>query len=72
MTERMTIYKTDEYTLQLVTDESGVVLDCEITFKSTSEHARRIAQRAKRYRQPLRGELPEDQLNKAHAAGAWL
>jgi hypothetical protein len=72
MTEYLTIYKTDEYTLQIVTDESGVVLDCEITFKSTSEYARRIAQRAKRYRQPLRVELPEDQTNKAHEAGAWL
>ena len=62
MTERMTIYKTDEYTLQLVTDESGVVLDCEITFKSTSEFARRIQQRTRRYKSDLK-KRGADELN---------
>ena len=60
MTERMTIYKTDEYTLQLVTDESGVVLDCEITFKSTSEFARRIQQRTRRYKSDLKKRAADE------------
>ena len=73
MTEHLTIYKTAEYTAEIVTDESGVVLDMQITFKPTSDYARRIAQRAKRYRQPLRVELPEDgRTNAMQEAGAWL
>jgi hypothetical protein len=54
MTEYITIYKTDEFTAQIVTDESGVILDCQITFKPTSEYMRRI--RRKFYKQPLRVE----------------
>ena len=73
MTEHTTIYKTAEYTAHILTDESGVVLDMQITFKPTSEYARRIAQRAKRYKQKMRVELPEDNLSTAsQAAGAWL
>lgn len=73
MTETMNIYKTAEWTAVIFTDESGVVLDCQITFKPTSEFARRIAQRAKRYKQKMRVELPEDlQSNTAQEVGAWL
>ena len=69
----LNLYKTDEWTAQILTDERGVVLDCQITFKPTSEYARRIAQRAKRYKQRPRAELPEDmQSNTAHEVGAWL
>jgi hypothetical protein len=71
MTEYITIYKTDEFTAQIVTDEGGVVLDFEIIFKPSSEFMRRI--RRKFYKQPLRVELPEDNFSNASlAAGAWL
>jgi hypothetical protein len=69
----MSIYKSlDGWTAQIITDETGVV-DCQIFFKPTSEYARRIAVRGRRYRQPLRLELPEDNRTPAaDAVGAWL
>lgn len=73
MTEILNIYKTDEWTAQILTDESGEVLDMQIIFKPTSEYARRIAQRGRRYKQKMRVELPEDmRSNAAHEVGAWL
>jgi hypothetical protein len=67
----LTIYKAEDFTAQILTDERGIVLDLQIlSFKPSSEFARRIAQRRKYYRQPMRGELPEDNLS--NAAGAWL
>lgn len=69
----LNIYKTAEYTAHILTDTNGFVLDMQITFKPTSEYARRIQQRAKRYKQKMRVELPEDNLsNTSQQAGAWL
>ncbi len=69
----LNIYKAEDFTAVILVTEGGVVLDCEVTFKPTSEFARRVAQRAKRYKSRLRVELPEDmQSNTAHEAGAWL
>ena len=56
MPEILNIYKTDEWTAQIVTDESGAVLDCQIFFKPTSEYAQRTSQRRKYYSQPPRVE----------------
>jgi hypothetical protein len=71
MTEILNIYKTDEWTAQILTDERGIVLDMQITFKPTSEYMRRIAQRGKHYKQKPRVELPEDLRSNADV-GAWL
>jgi hypothetical protein len=71
--EVLNLYITDEWTAQIVTDERGIVLDCQITFKPTSEFARRIAKRARHYKQRPRVELPEDlQTHAAQDAGAWV
>lgn len=45
MTEIFNLYKTDEWTAQIITDESGIVLDCEIKFKPTSEFEKRMRER---------------------------
>jgi hypothetical protein len=71
MTEVLNFYKTDEWTAQILTDESGIVLDCQITFKPTSEYMQRIAQRRKNFKQRPRVELSEDLRGKTEV-GAWL
>jgi len=71
MTEVLNFYKTDDWTAQILTDESGVVLDVQITFTPTSEYMRRIAQRRTRFKQRPRVELPEDLRGKSEV-GAWL
>jgi hypothetical protein len=69
----LNIYKTAEYTAHILTDTRGFVLDMQIIFKPTSDYSRRIQQRAKRYKQKMRVELPEDgRTNAANEAGAWL
>lgn len=57
MTENVNIYKTEEYTAVIVTDERGAVIDLEIHFKPASEYARRTAQRRRPYSQ--KKGLPE-------------
>ena len=71
MTEVLNFYKTPDWTAVILTDESGVVLDCQITFTPTSEYMRRIAQRWTRFKQRPRVELPEDLRGKTEV-GAWL
>lgn len=41
----LNIYKTDDWTAHILTDESGIVIDCEIRIKPTSEFTRRTRER---------------------------
>ena len=45
MTEIINIYKTDDWTAQIVTDENGAVLDCTVTPRPMSEFDRRMRER---------------------------
>ncbi len=45
MTEILNIYKAEDFTAQIVTDESGIVLDCQITINPLSEYGRRMRER---------------------------
>lgn len=45
MTEIFNVYKTNEWTAQIITNESGIVLNCEITVKPTSEFEKRMRER---------------------------
>ena len=45
MSDILNIYKTDDWTAIIITDESGVVLDCEIIVKPMTDLDRRIRER---------------------------
>ncbi len=45
MPEMLTVYKTDEWVAVIVTDETGAVLDCQVTPRPLSDFARRMYER---------------------------
>ena len=73
MAEVLNFYvnKVEGWTAEIVTDETGVVLDCEIHFKPTSPLKRRVTQRPRFFKQRPRVELPEEVRSGADV-GAWL
>jgi hypothetical protein len=45
LTEFLTIYQTPEWTAEILTDENGEVLDCQVTPKPMSDFDRRMRER---------------------------
>jgi hypothetical protein len=50
----LNIYKTDDWTAEILTDEGGMVLDCRVIPRPMSEFERRMRERQQPHADPPR------------------